>query len=196
YDTAAPVDPSLVKCQLTISKAVGKYLNTRLKKELKCQAGVAAGKLPGPCPDAKTATALDSARVKLDAGIRKGCTEAQLAATSPPQLPFGEPCKSYQLLSFVRDDSTNNNSLPVLDRFRQGAQTSAVGRVTTAPSPSDNTTAVRLGWSGDSNAFYRPYTSLDPVRLLAPDAWLYIGDTIYGDDDAADGVVAMVQSEY
>src|SRR2546422_2525954 len=33
-------------------------------------------------------------------------------------------------------------------------------------------------------------------RLLAPDAWLYIGDTIYGDDPAADGVVAMTQPEY
>ena len=297
YDTAAPVDPSLVKCQLTISKGVGKYLNTRIKKELKCQAGVAAGKLPGPCPDAKTGTALDGARVKLDARIRKGCTEAQLAATSPPQLTFGEPCKSYMLLSFVRDDSTVNNSLPVLDRFigciadatagvtdrtvnigypapetsaftvgvaagdatdtsaifwtklpdstmgamldiatdagfttglqtigvsspsgadgvvkedvgsllahtsyfyrfRQGTDTSAVGRLTTTPSSSDSTTIVRLGWSGDSNAFYRPYTSLDAIRLLAPDAWFYIGDTIYGDDDAADGVVAMTQPEY
>ena len=55
---------------------------------------------------------------------------------------------------------------------------------------------MHLGWSGDSNAFYRPYTSLDVIRLLDPDAWLYIGDTIYGDDDRADGVVAMTQPEY
>ncbi len=34
------------------------------------------------------------------------------------------------------------------------------------------------------------------IRLLDPDAWLYIGDTIYGDDDSADGVVAMMQPEY
>jgi alkaline phosphatase D len=81
-------------------------------------------------------------------------------------------------------------------RFRQGAETSAVGRMTTAPIPADATRVIRLGWSGDSNAFYRPYTSLDPVRLLAPDAWLYIGDTIYGDDPRADGVVAMAQPEY
>ena len=296
YDTAAPVDPTLVKCQASISKAVGKYLSTRIKKEIKCAADVAAGRIPGPCPDAKTATALDTARVKLDAGIRKDCTEAQLAASSPPDLDFGRPCETYKLVVYKRDPM-GNNSIPVLDRFigciadatagvadrtvniaypapetsaftvgvaagdatdssaifwtklpdstmgaqldiatdagfttglqtigvsspsgadgvvkedvgsllahttyfyrfRQGTDTSAVGRVTTAPSPADATTVVRLGWSGDSNAFYRPYTSLEPVRLLGADAWLYIGDTIYGDDDAADGVVAMTQPEY
>jgi phosphodiesterase/alkaline phosphatase D-like protein len=81
-------------------------------------------------------------------------------------------------------------------RFKQAAETSAVGRVVTTPDPSDATRVVHLGWSGDSNAFNRPYTSLDPLRLLAPDGWFYIGDTIYGDDDLADGLVAMTQPEY
>jgi alkaline phosphatase D len=81
-------------------------------------------------------------------------------------------------------------------RFRQGAETSAVGRVTTTPEPDDATTVVRLGWSGDSNAYNQPFTSLDPLRLAAPAAWLYIGDTIYGDSPQADGVVAMTEPEY
>src|SRR6266850_714022 len=81
-------------------------------------------------------------------------------------------------------------------RFRQGTDTSAVGRVTTTPLPIDATTVVRLGWSGDSNAYNQPFTSLDPVRLLAPAAWFYIGDTIYGDDPFADGVVSMTQADY
>jgi len=81
-------------------------------------------------------------------------------------------------------------------RFKQGTQTSAVGRVVTAPDPSDVTRIVHLGWSGDSNAFNRPFTSLDPLRLLAADGWFYIGDTIYGDDALADGVVAMTQPQY
>ena len=81
-------------------------------------------------------------------------------------------------------------------RFRQGADTSATGRVKTAPAPSDATTVVRLGWTGDSNFFYGPYNSLDPVRLADQDAWFYIGDTIYGDDALADGVVATTFPEY
>jgi alkaline phosphatase D len=68
--------------------------------------------------------------------------------------------------------------------------------VKTTPSPSDATTVVHVGWSGDTNAFYRPYNSLDPVRLANPDAWFYIGDTIYGDDALADGVVATTFDEY
>jgi alkaline phosphatase D len=81
-------------------------------------------------------------------------------------------------------------------RFRQGTDTSATGRVKTAPAPADATTVVRVGWSGDTNAFYRPYNALDPVRLQDPDSWFYIGDTIYGDDALADGVVAASFPEY
>jgi phosphodiesterase/alkaline phosphatase D-like protein len=85
---------------------------------------------------------------------------------------------------------------PYSYRFKQGTETSAVGRVVTTPDAGDATAVVHLGWGGDSNAFYRPYTSLDPLRLLAPDGWFYIGDTIYGDDPAADGLVAMTQPDY
>ncbi|MFQ5666453.1 MAG: alkaline phosphatase D family protein, partial [Candidatus Binatia bacterium] len=81
-------------------------------------------------------------------------------------------------------------------RFRQGTATSRVGQLVTAPLPADDTTTVRLGWSGDSNAFNQPFTSLDAIRQLNPDAWLYIGDTIYGDDPLADGVVAQTIPEY
>ena len=70
------------------------------------------------------------------------------------------------------------------------------GRVVTPPAANDVAKTVRLGWTGDSNAYNRPFTSLDPIRVLAPDAWLYIGDTIYGDDPLADGIVAQTLSEY
>jgi alkaline phosphatase D len=298
YGTAAPVDPTLVKCQAGIAKAEAAYLNTRIKVELKCQTAVVGGKSAGPCPDAPTQALLANARDKLDASIRKRCTEAQLASASPnPELKFGQPCEAYKLVSFKRDGNTNNNTIPVTDRligcladaaagvadrevgiaypgaetsaftlgvaagdatdttaifwtklpdstmgaqldiatdagfttglqtinvsspagadgivkedvgslvahtryfyrFRQGSETSAAGRVTTTPSPLDSSTIVRLGWSGDSNAFYRPYGTLDFLRLFDADAWFYIGDTIYGDDAAADGVDAMVQPEY
>jgi len=81
-------------------------------------------------------------------------------------------------------------------RFRQDPAVSAIGRIVTPPDASDAAKTIRLGWTGDSNAYNRPFSSLDPIRVLAPDAWFYIGDTIYGDDPLADGIVAQTLSEY
>src|SRR5262249_7351852 len=47
YGTTAPVDPSLVKCQAAIGKEVGKYLNSRVKTEIKCDEKLAAAKIAG-----------------------------------------------------------------------------------------------------------------------------------------------------
>jgi alkaline phosphatase D len=80
-------------------------------------------------------------------------------------------------------------------RFRQGSDTSATGKVKTTPASGDTQT-LRLGWTGDANAFFRPFSVLEPLRLLDPDAWFFIGDTIYGDDPRADGVNAMTEAEY
>jgi phosphodiesterase/alkaline phosphatase D-like protein len=299
YGEPAPADPTLLACQTAVSDSVKAYVSTRIKALVKCQAAVASGRIPGPCPDAATASTLDNAASSLNAGIRKRCTDDLLLPSDPmaPSLSFGFPCESYLVLDFLRG-MTGNNSRPPLDRlircltnqaaavadhqvslaypapepsgftdgvaagdatdtaaifwtklpdstmsafldvstdstfpvagtntitvmspsgaggvvkeevgmlnaktdyfyrFRQGTDTSAVGRVTTAPSPSDTTRIVRITWSGDSNAFYRPYTSLDPLRLLQSDVFFYIGDTIYGDDPLADGVDAMTEPEY
>ena len=111
--------------------------------------------------------------------------------------------QTYGVSSDGGDDGTVKKDVSLLTpyteyfyRFRQGANTSATGRVKTMPSPSDASTVVTLGWSGDTNAFYRPYNSLDPIRMANPDAWFYIGDTIYGDDPLADGVDATTFPEY
>src|SRR5438046_6879161 len=80
-------------------------------------------------------------------------------------------------------------------RFRQGTKSSRVGRLVTPPSPSTEA-PVRLGWSGDSNAFFRPFSVLDLLRLPAVDAWLFIGDTIYGDDPRSSGLDAMTLQDY
>ena len=300
YDTSAPVtDLALRTCQAAISKGVQKYVLKRMKYARVCETNRGKGKVSA-CPDAVSVAKVDVARAKLDAAVRAKCTEAQLAASTPPKLDFGFPCEAYKLVSYVRNSGPgdpNANVLPVLDRaircitdaaahvadrmaniglpgpemsafadgvaagdatdttavfwtrlpdsttgafldistdqtfttgvqtipvtsavgddgtvkadvgslvaktvyfyrFRQGTDTSATGRVKTTPTTSDATTVVHLGWTGDSNAYYRPYNALDPVRLANPDGWFYIGDTIYGDDAAADGVVGQTFADY
>jgi alkaline phosphatase D len=102
----------------------------------------------------------------------------------------------------VGDDGTVRVEVTLLSpytnyyyRFRQGSNTSASGRLKTTPAPA-TTQPFRVGWTGDSNAFFRPFTVLDPLRLLNTDAWFFIGDTIYGDDPRADGVNAQTKPEY
>ncbi len=296
YDTNAPVaDAGLRTCQSTISKQSAKYLVSRMKLTRSCQQNRGKGKVAA-CPDTGTSAKVEKARAKLDTAVRKVCSEAQLAASTPPKLDFGFPCEDYKDVSFIRGPA-NTNAMPVQNRaircltdahahvadrmleiafpgtessvftdgvaagdatdsaaifwtrlpdstlgafldvstdgtfttgvqtinvssdpgddgtvkadvgsllpftsyfyrFRQGSDTSTTGRVKTPPTPSDASTVVHLGWSGDTNAFYRPYNSLDPLRLASPDAWFYIGDTIYGDDGQADGVVATMFPEY
>ena len=70
------------------------------------------------------------------------------------------------------DDGTVKVEVSLLDdyteyfyRFRQGTDTSPTGRVKTTPAPA-STQAFRVGWSGDANAFFRPFTVLDPMRHL------------------------------
>ncbi len=76
-------------------------------------------------------------------------------------------------------------------RFTQGSNVSRVGRVRTAPDAS-STDEVRFVWTGDSNAFFKPFT----VLADDPDVWLFIGDTIYGDDERSGSGVAVTRSDY
>src|SRR4029453_15792448 len=80
-------------------------------------------------------------------------------------------------------------------RFMQGMATSRIGRIETAPLASADVT-VRFVWTGDSNAFFKPYTVLDPILGDDPDVWFYIGDTIYGDDPRSGTGVAVTRSDY
>jgi len=80
-------------------------------------------------------------------------------------------------------------------RFIQGADTSRVGRVRTAPTTATSK-QFKFVWTGDSNAFFKPYTVLDTIPDDDPDMWLYIGDTIYGDDSRSGTGVAVVRGDY
>jgi len=84
---------------------------------------------------------------------------------------------------------------PYFYRFSQGADVSRVGRVGTAPAAAA-TDPVRFVWTGDSNAYFKPYTVLDSILGDAPDLFLYIGDTIYGDDPRSGTGVATVRADY
>ncbi len=80
-------------------------------------------------------------------------------------------------------------------RFTQSGSVSRTGAIKTAPAVG-STAPVRFVWTGDSNAFFRPFTVLDGILEDDPDLWLYIGDTIYGDDPRSGTGVATVRSEY
>jgi phosphodiesterase/alkaline phosphatase D-like protein len=80
-------------------------------------------------------------------------------------------------------------------RFVQNGGLSRTGKIRTAPLPS-STDPVRFVWTGDSNAFFKPYTVLEGATHDDPDLWLYIGDTIYGDDPRSGTGVALVRSDY
>ncbi len=80
-------------------------------------------------------------------------------------------------------------------RFSQGSGSSRSGRIRTAPSAGSGD-PVTFVWTGDSNAFFRPYNVLDGIVRDDPDMWLYIGDTIYGDDTRSGSGVATTRSEY
>lgn len=61
-------------------------------------------------------------------------------------------------------------------------QHGTTGRFRTPPASGAE---FRLGWSGDMDAAYQPYTLLDHVAAEAPDLFLFVGDTIYADSPRA-----------
>jgi alkaline phosphatase D len=80
-------------------------------------------------------------------------------------------------------------------RFSNGTDTSRTGRVRTAPAPS-STAPATFAFSGDSNAFFKPFSVLEGVTRDDPDLFLYIGDTIYSDDTRSGTGEAMVLADY
>lgn len=80
-------------------------------------------------------------------------------------------------------------------RFTQAGSASRVGRVKTAPVAS-STAPFTFAFTGDANAYFRPFAPLEQITKVNPDVWLFIGDTIYGDDDRSGSGVASVRSDY
>ena len=80
-------------------------------------------------------------------------------------------------------------------RFTQGAASSRVGRIRTAHAVGD-TSPMTFAFSGDANAFFKPYALLEGVTAQDPDLFLFFGDTIYGDDPRSGTGAAVVLADY
>jgi phosphodiesterase/alkaline phosphatase D-like protein len=80
-------------------------------------------------------------------------------------------------------------------RFVSGADTSRTGRVRTAPVPS-STAPATFAFTGDSNAFFKPFSVLEGITRDDPELFLYVGDTIYSDDTRSGTGEAMVLADY
>jgi len=80
-------------------------------------------------------------------------------------------------------------------RFTQGSSTSRVGRIKTAPVAA-STAPFTFAFTGDANAFFKPYAPLEQITKVNPDVWLFIGDTIYGDDPRSGTGEAIVRGDY
>jgi phosphodiesterase/alkaline phosphatase D-like protein len=280
-------------CLKKVSGAAAKYGSARLKERSKCGKKFLAGKIDGTCPDEKGIAKLDKARLKLAGQIDKSCpvsTGIGLAAFAP-----GFPCDLFEDSTFDRDGMTNDNLIPLKDRysrclvtasagtgdmgadtgyplsdsdpfflgvaagdstdtafmvwtrtsgagdvtlevatdeaftaivdmqvlaqdaaaddtvktevtgltaatqyyyrFSQGGETSRVGRIKTALAPAA-TTPFTFAFTGDSNAYFKPFSVLEQITAADPDTFLYIGDLIYGDDERSGTGIATVRTEY
>jgi phosphodiesterase/alkaline phosphatase D-like protein len=295
YDeTGAITDPGVLACQKTIAKESRNFVKKRATRKRNCAKKLAAGKIAGPCPDAKTKKALDKDLAKYQDKVLAACSATQVL---DPSKDFGFPCEregatTFAKLTFDRNDptltadkklfrclavaaaadadagaetvypmpdaapfsygvaagdptdsafiawtrvdngaavslevstsedfssivATQTNLLPdaLADNtvktevtgltpatdyyyhFVQGAESSRIGHLRTALLPSSSA-PVKFVWTGDANAFFKPFTVLDPILADDPDLWLFIGDTIYGDDARSGSGVAVTRTDY
>jgi len=100
----ASADKKLAKCQATIGKSTAALFVARSKLLAKCQGGVLADKLVGPCPDGdqKTIDALAKAEAKMEAAICKACGGADKLCDgvddlAPATIGFAAQCPRIQV---------------------------------------------------------------------------------------------------
>ena len=80
-------------------------------------------------------------------------------------------------------------------RFTGAGGSSRTGRILTAPAAA-STAPFTFAFTGDSNAFFKPYAVLEGITRDDPDLFLYVGDTIYSDDSRSGTGEAMVLADY
>jgi alkaline phosphatase D len=136
-------------------------------------------------------------------------TQVDLAATPPFTLevatnPAFAPV--LQSLSGLVPNPARDNTIKVevtgltastqyYYRFTGAGGSSRTGRIMTAPVAS-STAPFTFAFTGDSNAFFKPYAVLEGITRDDPDLFLYVGDTIYSDDTRSGTGEAMVLADY
>src|SRR5262245_34500143 len=68
-----PVPASTAYCQRAISRASAEYARLHLRLLMRCERQVSAGLRRGPCPDTRTAAALERAQAKASARVDRNC---------------------------------------------------------------------------------------------------------------------------
>ncbi len=63
-----------------------------------------------------------------------------------------------------------------------GGAASLLGQFRTAPPP-DASSGLTLAWGADTSERFQPFRIFDAIRSADPDAFLFLGDTIYADLD-------------
>lgn len=88
---AGPAEAT-IKCRAAFSKETGKLTQALAKIQQQCAEGVRAGKIAGPCPDAKSAGKIAKAKDKIAAAVAKAC------GTSTGEFAYGS-CPDAELPS-------------------------------------------------------------------------------------------------
>jgi len=177
------------RCMLAAGSGVGDMASDRAARQPEPSAfpsGVAAGDATATGFMAWTLTS-DPADVTLQVATDAAFAAVVYSDVLTPDVAAG---------STVHGEVTGlTAATPYFYRFTQGANVSRTGRILTLES-SPLLATLNFSFTGDSNAAFKPFPVLDQITEYDPAFWLYIGDTIYGDDPRSGTGVATMRSEY
>ncbi len=114
---AGPAHASL-KCRSTIGKTVSKYVQAHTKILQKCEGGVLAGKLTGPCPaaDPKAGPAIAAVAAKTGPAITKACCGAdKTCGTADDETGIFTQARCPDVEGVTSDAAANCSSIIVED---------------------------------------------------------------------------------
>ena len=76
-----------------------------------------------------------------------------------------------------------------------GRKPGPIHRFVTAPKP-DDPAPVQFAFSGDTRESFKPFLIMDSIRLMRPDFFLHLGDTIYADRDGVASRLPQYWAKY
>lgn len=177
------------RCMLAAGSGVGDMASDRAEQQPEpaaFPAGVAAGDATASGFMVWTETA-DPSDVTLEVASDADFATIVHTDTLTPDVAAGSTVRA--------DVSGLDPATTYFYRFTQGSETSRSGQVRTLES-SPMLASLRFSFTGDSNAAFKPFAVLDEISQHDPEFWLYIGDTIYGDDARSGSGVATTRTEY